>query len=116
MALRRAVSNVLAVGALVAGSTLGLSSVASAAPAGATDLSCPYMMICGEAPSGGSFAFKACRTFGLTNMVGIGEVNNNQTPGTKAKLYGRNMELLYTLTAPESFYITWDNVWYVKPC
>lgn len=60
-----------------------------------------------------------CRTYALSNWVGDGGWDNNQTTGTVARFYGSNgsSEVLPASTAFERRHpISWNPVYYIRNC
>ena len=82
---------------------------------------CDYKYFCmyrGQNGTGDRLALYNCRDYALSNWTGYGSWYNNQTPGTRAQLKGRNREVLVTTLGAPSYNpsYNWDPIWYVKPC
>ncbi|GGM86323.1 hypothetical protein [Streptomyces fuscichromogenes] len=118
MSLRKLAATLCATAALVGGSLIGATSASAASSGPATaQLTCPYYYVCGQAANGSWFQYYDCDfEFQLPNLIGSGPLINNQTPGTVAKFYGKNHNLLFTSTAYDSRTVDWTPVWYVIAC
>lgn len=65
-----------------------------------------------------------CRAYALSNWMGNGGFNNNQTTGTVARFYGQNgsTQVVPPSTAPDVRSVNrgnfpgWDPVWFVRNC
>ncbi|MFE2941315.1 hypothetical protein ACFXKG_19955 [Streptomyces sp. NPDC059255] len=63
------------------------------------------------------FDFYTCRTYSLSNWIGIGAYANNQTPGTVARFYNSSGAVIRTSIAPDwDTSYNWNPVWKIKPC
>ncbi|GAA2707472.1 MULTISPECIES: peptidase inhibitor family I36 protein [Streptomyces] len=82
---------------------------------------CPYENFCmfrGTYYTGDQLNLYYCRDQGLTNWTGNGSWWNRQTPGTQARLLGRNHDVVTVTAGAESWQAVynWDPIWYVRPC
>lgn len=59
-----------------------------------------------------------CARYSLPNWTGIGSWINQQSPGTRARFYGKTGNLLYTTPVPDSFVdeYNWGPVWSIVNC
>lgn len=59
-----------------------------------------------------------CVKYSLPGWTGIGSWINQQTPGVRAKFYGKSGNLLLTTPVPNSWdrNYDWTPVWTIKPC
>ena len=59
-----------------------------------------------------------CASYSLPNWTGTGSWINAQTPGTRARFYGKTGNLLFTTPAPDSFdqEYYWGPVWSIRNC
>jgi hypothetical protein len=70
------------------------------------------------------FHLYICRTYSLSNWIGSGGFNNNQTAGTIARFYGQNgsTQVVPASTAPDVRSVNrgnfpgWDPVWFIRNC
>ncbi|MGK5639110.1 hypothetical protein ACSNOK_12515 [Streptomyces sp. URMC 126] len=83
---------------------------------------CPKGYFCGYKSSNFEnlgFKYKDCYMQEIPDGMGKGgSWYNNQTPGTRAKMYDKNKKLIYTTPgAPSSdAHGSWAPVWYVDAC
>lgn len=82
---------------------------------------CPYGDFCmftGTGFTGSQFNLYTCGTYDLSNWNGNGSYDNNQTPGTAAKMLDRNYNVIDT--TPGAYWLQstydWTPVWHVVPC
>lgn len=114
MTLRKPITALFAVMALVAATLLGLTTPAAAAdcPAG------NFCLFSGPDFTGAQFNLYRCDTYELSNWEGHGSWINNQTPGTRAQFLDQNRNVIYTTPGAYSAASShdWTPVWYVRNC
>ncbi|MET9550730.1 peptidase inhibitor family I36 protein [Streptomyces sp. NPDC006627] len=114
MTLRKPITALFAVVALVAATLLGLTTPAAAAdcPAG------NFCMFSGPDFTGAQFNLYRCDKYELSNWEGYGSWINNQTPGTRAQFLDQNHNVIYTTPGAYSASSShnWTPVWYVRNC
>ncbi|MFB6814544.1 hypothetical protein ACFCV8_08355 [Streptomyces sp. NPDC056347] len=61
--------------------------------------------------------FYECKTYALSNWMGTGSHINNQTDGVAARVYDKNMKLLWSSPADnKKDWENWTAAYYIKPC
>ena len=66
--------------------------------------------------SGTAFAFFKCQLWDLSNWFGNAPFNNNQTPGTVARFYDQNFNVIWTNTAKATGTVNVTPFWHFRPC
>ncbi|MGA4844397.1 hypothetical protein [Streptomyces sp. G45] len=117
-----AATTLAASGVLAASASAPAQPTAQRGSAAAAPSDCPYGYFCGYKDANFkrlAFRYKDCYMQEIPDGLNSGgSWYNNQTRGTKAKMYNKNKQLIYTTPgAPSSdSHGDWGPVWYVDAC
>jgi hypothetical protein len=85
------------------------------APGVHPNIPCPYEWLCIRDGRGKVYLYTECREVPFDGL-GVGQYNNNQTPGTRALFYNQNHTQRWWSVAPGQGTMDWTPIWWVKPC